>query len=185
MSAKPRHSSTVLMFAIRITSRLRLFCDYRAAGSRAFLSLSFPVTALLFPVALLPHHSAAGSTILLPGRGGHVALTAASAVACMHRSTFAGIKQPAQNEPVQHLVTGQYCGDKVVTVNGTVVNVGITSVDQMAGAIFGQTVMIGKVGTHSFCQRFAGTDDAFVFHKESSLSMCVTRLKRELCWNGE
>ena len=64
-------------------------------------------------------------------------MTTASAEARMRRSTFAGIKQPAQNEPVQLLVTGQHCGDKVVTVDGAVVSVGITGIDEMAGAIFG------------------------------------------------
>ena len=103
----------------------------------------------------------------------------------MRRSTFAGIKQTAQDEPVQLLVSRQHSGREVVAVDGTIVDAGITGVDQMAGPIFGQAVMIGKVGTRSFCQRFAGTDDAFVFHDESSLSMCVTCLKRELRRNGE
>lgn len=103
----------------------------------------------------------------------------------MRRGTIAGIKQPAQDESVQHLFAGQHGGHEVVTVDGAIVDVGITDIDEMAGAIFGQAVTIGKVGTRSFCQRFAGTDDAFVFHDESSLSMCVTRLKRELCRNGE
>ena len=82
-------------------------------------------------------------------------MTAANASARIRRGTFTGIKQPAQDEPVQRLVTGQHCGDKVVTVDGAVVNVGITGLDEMAGAIFGQAVTIGKVGTRSFCQRFA------------------------------
>ena len=118
------------MFAIRITSGSCLFCNHRAAGrSRFFLPLSFPVLALLFPVVLLPYHSTAGSAILLPGRGGHVALTAASAGAHMRRSTFAGIKQLAQNEPVQCLVAGQYSGHEGIAVDGTIVDVGITGVD--------------------------------------------------------
>lgn len=152
MSAKPRHSSTVLMFAIRITSGLRLFCNHRAAGrSSFFLPLSFPVTALLFPVALLPHHSAAGSAILLPGRDGYVALTAANASARMRRGTFTGIKQPAQDESVQHLFAGQHGGHEVIAVDGAVVNVGITGIDQMASPILGQAVTIGKVGTRFLC----------------------------------
>ena len=156
------------MFAIRITSGLRLFCDHRIAGSRSFLPLSFPVTALLFPVALLPHHSAAGSAILLPGRGGRVALTAASAGARMRRGAFAGIKQPAQENPVQRLVTGQHGGHEEIAVDGAVMDVGITGIDQMASPILGQAITIGEVGTRSFCQRFARTDNAFVFHAGGS-----------------
>ena len=64
-------------------------------------------------------------------------MTTASAFPRMRRGTIAGIKQPAQNEPVQLLVTGQHCGDKVVTVDGAVVSVGITGIDEIAGAIFG------------------------------------------------
>ena len=82
-------------------------------------------------------------------------MTAANASARIRRGTFTGIKQPAQDEPVQRLVTGQHCGDKVVTVDGAIVDAGITGVDQMAGAIFGQTVTTEVVGTRSFCQRFA------------------------------
>lgn len=86
---------------------------------------------------------------------------------------------------MQLLFAGKHGGHEVIAVDGSIVDAWKTGVDQMAGAIFGQTVMIGKVGTCSFCQHFAGTDDAFVFHAESSLSMCVTRLKRKSCWNGE
>ena len=81
-------------------------------------------------------------------------MTAANASARMRRGTFTGIKQTAQNEPVQLLVTGQHCGDKVVTVDGTIADGGITGIDEMAGPIFGQAVTIGKVSTRSFCQRF-------------------------------
>ena len=56
---------------------------------------------------------------------------------------------------MQFLVAGQYSGDKVVAVSGTVVDAGISGADQMAGSIFRQIVMIGKVGTRFFCQRFA------------------------------
>lgn len=86
---------------------------------------------------------------------------------------------------MQLLVTGQHGGHKVIAVDSAVVDGGITGIDEMAGPILGQAITIGKVGTRSFCQRFAGTDDAFVFHDESSLSMGVTRLKRELCWDRE
>ena len=103
----------------------------------------------------------------------------------MRRSMFAGIMQFTQDKPVQRLVTGQHGGHEEIAVNGTIGDAGITGVDQMAAPIFGQAVTIGKVGTRFFCQRFAGTDDAFVFHDESSLSMCVTCLKRELRRNGE
>ena len=65
----------------------------------------------------------------------------------MRRSMFAEIMQFTQDKPVQRLVTGQHGGHEVIAVDGTVMNVGITSVDQMAGAIFRQTVMIGKAGT--------------------------------------
>ena len=47
----------------------------------------------------------------------------------MRRSTFAGIKQLAQNEPVQCLVAGQYSGHEGIAVDGTIVDVGITGVD--------------------------------------------------------
>ena len=82
-------------------------------------------------------------------------MTAASAFARMRRSMFDGIIQTAQNEPVQLLVTGQHGGHEEIAGNGAIVDVGITGVDQMAGAIFRPTVMIGKAGTHSFCQGFA------------------------------
>ena len=103
----------------------------------------------------------------------------------MHWRTFGGVEQTAQNELMQLLVTGQHGGHEEIAVDGAVMDVGITGIDQMASPILGQAITIGEVGTRSLCQRFARTDNAFVFHDESSLSMCVTRLKRELCWNGE
>ena len=78
-------------------------------------------------------------------------MTTASAFARMHRRTFGGVEQTAQNEPVQRLVTGQHSGHEVIAVDGTIEDGGITGIDEMAGAIFGQAITIGKVGTRFLC----------------------------------